>query len=171
MIAPPPERSTDPPSQSPVRWHQTARGRRELLIVVGFVAANLGFPVIRTEFFPFSRAPMFWNAPQVYCEYRVVAPDGTALPVADFGLQRNYWGNPVGVGVGIRPPETVDVFGEVASEKAVVTQVKKRLAAFPELRFVDVEQDVIGPLDTGEVGSIARHHWRVDNPHPDGTTP
>ncbi len=79
-------------------------------------------------------------------------------------MQRNYWGNPVGVGTGFRPPPTVDRFGEVPRREAVSAAVARGLASRPELPFVDVVCEVIGPTNDRGIGVVARDRWRVNNP-------
>ncbi len=150
---------------SPVSpWPDSRRRRRELAAVVAFCAANVLVPLCLVELYPFSRAPMFCDAPQRYCDYQVTAPDGSALNVKDFALQRNYWGNPL-VGMGVRPPETLDRFGEVPSRDEVTAHVRERLARFPGLEYVEVVQEVVGPVDERHVGVVRREAWRVENPH------
>ncbi len=144
------------------------RRRRELAAVAAFCAANVVVPLAFVELYPFSRAPMFCDAPRLCCDYSVLAPDGTALPNADFGLQRNYWGNPVDVSAR-RPPETIDRFGDVADGAAVTAQVQRCLARFPRLAYVEVVQEVVGPVDEQHVGVTRAKRWRVLNPHHPGT--
>ncbi len=112
---------------------------------------------------------MFADAPQKYCEYAVVTPDGRRLTEANdllpFGLQRNYWGNPLGVGVGFKPAPTVDDFGKVATHQEVIDTVAPCLKRFSEWEYVEVEQKVIGPTDDDHVGVVDRHLWRVSNPY------
>jgi hypothetical protein len=136
--------------------------------IVLFCLASVLVPILRTELYPFSRAPMFADAPQCYSNYRVLDPGGRELPLADFGLQRNYWGNPPGVGVGFQPPDSVDHFGDVAEREAVTAHVAARLQDFPELEAVEVVQEVIGPVEGGRVGLVSSSHWRVANPRPGG---
>ncbi len=142
-------------------WASTRRGRKELLALAVFCLLNLVIPLCCTELFPFSRAPMFADAPRQYCTYFVYGPDGEPLPPRDFGLQRNYWGNPIGVGVGFRPPPTVDRFGEVADAGVVTETVARHLARCEGLDYVDVVQEVTGPVDDRHVGVVAQRRWRV----------
>jgi hypothetical protein len=151
------------------RWSATPRGRRELLAAGLFCLANLVVPLFITDLYPFSQAPMFADSPREYCDYSLTDPEGHSLPVLDFGLQRNYWGNPLGIGVGYHPPESVDQFGTVATEQDVCTFVQRRLARFPSLAFVEVTQEVIGDQDGQHVGPVARLTWKIDNPHYRGT--
>jgi hypothetical protein len=131
------------------------------MLVAVFVAANVCIPLSVGELFPFSYAPMFADAPQCFCAYTIYAPDGARLPEEQFGVHRVYWGNPIGVGVGFRQPPTIDQFGEVAAEATVTAQVAARLGAWP---YVDVEQQVIGPVDAQRVGVVQTRRWRVQQP-------
>jgi hypothetical protein len=139
--------------------------RGELLAAGLFCAVSVAGPLWRVELYPFTRAPMFADAPRRYCDYAVFDLDGKALPAVDFGLQRNYWGNPVGVGVGFRPPEGIDDFGAVPEPGVVVRTVERHLARFPHLEAVQVMREVIGPVDERRVGVVSRERWRVANPH------
>lgn len=152
-----------PPAASP-RWSSTPRGRLELLAVGTFVFLNVALPLLIMDLYPFSRAPMFADAPLRCCDYHVYDPRGQELTLVDFGLQRNYWGNPIGVGVGFLPPETVDQFGTIASQQEVTEMVRRRLAAFPYLTFVDVQQDEIADQDGQRVGVVSSKRWRIPNP-------
>jgi hypothetical protein len=108
---------------------------------------------------------MFADAPGQYCDYAVYAPDGSqvtdAAALAKLGVQRNYWGNPLGVGVGFRPAESVDVFGATATEQQVRDMVGQRLRQFPQWEYVDVEQKIIGPTDADHIGVRRHERWRV----------
>jgi hypothetical protein len=146
-------------------WPATRQGRRELAAAGLFVAAFALVPLVRAELYPFSRAPMFADAPRCYCEYAVTDPSGKPLDLLAFGLQRNYWGNPPGAGVGFEPPSSLDVFGQVPRHVAVTAQVRERLAAFPRLPYVDVQQTVIRPVDDRPVEPRRSALWRVDNPY------
>ena len=149
-------------------WASTPRGRKELTAAGLFCLAFAAVPLLTTELYPFSRAPMFADAPRQYCEYALVTPDGRRLTDAadlrPFGLQRNYWGNPLGVGVGFRPAPAVDDFGRVASRVEVFAIVAPRLKLHPDWPWVEVEQTVIGPTDADHVGVVERRTLHVDNP-------
>lgn len=150
-------------------WASTPRGRKELLAVGLFCATFAVVPLLTTELYPFSRAPMFADAPRLYCDYAVYAPDGR--PVADaatltkLGVQRNYWGNPLGVGVGYEPPPTVDDFGRVAPKDAVIAVVERRLEQFPDWPYVEVERDIVRPSADGRIVREPGEPWRVYNPY------
>jgi hypothetical protein len=152
-----------PPSATP--WLHSRRGRVELAAFALFCLANLLIPLVITDLYPFSRAPMFADAPQRYCEYTATGSDGETLELAALGLDRNYWGNPLGVGVGYHPSPSADVFGDVPSQERIAAWVRERLRAFPTLSWVEVKQTVIGPIDSQRIGEMESNIWRVENPH------
>ncbi len=173
------ESSSSSPSTD---WIHSHRGRKELLVIGGFVLLNLLIPLLIVDLYPFSRAPMFADAPREYCNYRLFGPDGKELhlydasgkelvrvfgePVPALGLHRNYWGNPIGSGVGFLPPPTLDEFGSIPSREEITTHLQKQLQGRPELAYVEVVQEVIGDIDGQHVGVIKEktQRWRVDNP-------
>jgi hypothetical protein len=165
-------RGPDPAFSSLIRAIRVIRGwfsssgwgRGELLAVGLFCLVCVAVPLFCVELYPFSRAPMFTGAPRLYCTYNVLDPQGRPLPAEDFGLQRNYWGNPLGVGVGFHPPPSADRFGEVVPRAEVSAAVRRRLADRPGLRYVEVVRAVIGPVDERRVGVVRRERWRVTNP-------
>src|SRR6186713_2467366 len=50
-----------------------------LACCAAFVAANIAIPLTLGDVYPFTVAPMFCDAPQAYCNYRVYDPDGKLL--------------------------------------------------------------------------------------------
>jgi len=147
-------------------WSRSPRGRVELLLAGLFVLLNVGIPLLIVDLFPFSRAPMFEDAPVLYCNYIVSDPQGSQLDpksdeLVDLGLQRNYWGNPLGSGVGFHPPPTIDRVGEVASAEEVRRQVESYLRLHPELAYLDVVQEILGPISSRQVGVMKQHRWRI----------
>src|SRR5687768_4162178 len=50
-----------------------------LMFCAAFVAANIAIPLTLGDVYPFTVAPMFCDAPQAYCNYRVYDPDGKLL--------------------------------------------------------------------------------------------
>lgn len=140
-----------------------------------FVVANIAIPLTLGDVYPFTVAPMFSDAPREYCDYRVYDPDGKLLadnstrridpPGAPdpFCLRRYYDGNPAGLGVGVCPPRTIDggVFGSVQSEQHVRKHFEQCLKDHPDLAFVDVEQDIVGPVDELRVGVMKTNRWRI----------
>jgi hypothetical protein len=144
-------------------WSTTRRGRQELLAVTVFCLASVVVPLWRLELYPFSRAPMFADAPGQYCTYTILDPHNRVLPLHEFGLHRNYWGNPLGEGVGFQPLPSVDEFGLVASQEKVVAAVQETLRQRQDLPYIEVIQEVIGPLDEQRIGPIQSSRWRVDN--------
>jgi hypothetical protein len=146
-----------------------------LACCAAFVLANVAIPLTLGDVYPFTMAPMFCDAPRAYCNYRVYDPEGNLLadnstrrvdpPGAPdpFCLRRYYDGNPAGLGVGVCPPPTIDggTFGGVQDEARVRSHFAECLADHPQLAFVDVEQEIVGPLDELRVGVIQTHRWRV----------
>jgi hypothetical protein len=139
--------------------------RRELAAFFLFCLLNVLVPVITVDLFPFSRAPMFADAPRRFCTFKVYAPDGRELPVREFGLHRNYWGNPLGVGCGFHPPESLDQFGTVPDRETIVAHVEEQLVRWPEYPFVDVVREVTGACDARTIGQTEWTRWRIPNPH------
>lgn len=145
-----------------------------------FVGLNLLVPLTLGDVYPFTVAPMFRDAPRVYCNYRVYAPDGRKL--ADnstrridppgspdpFLLRRYYDGNPCGLGVGVCPPVTIDggEFGGIHSQEHVRRHIAAHLAEMADLEYVDVEQEIIGPLDFWRVGIQHTNRWRITREAP-----
>lgn len=135
---------------------------RELISAIAIAACFVVLPMLYGELYPFTNAPMFSDSPQRYCQYRIHGPNGESLRLEDFELQRNYDGNPVGSGTGIKPPPTLDRFGQVVPEDALRNHVKHILnSRFPDLAFVDVLQQVIGPTAEGGVGIVQSNRIRV----------
>lgn len=119
-----------------------------------FVLVNVLAPIVVGEFYPFTVSPMFCDEPQVYCEYELYDSSGESLPLKEFELQRNYDGNPPGLGVGIKPAPTLDHFGHVPDERQLRRHLEAQLAKHPELDSVRVVQKVIGAIDMQRVGVI-----------------
>lgn len=146
----------------PLETQPRALRTREFCFGILFALAYLVIPVAFGELYPFTIAPMFRDAPQAYCEYDVLSADGVSLPLREFALHRNYDGNPVGFGAGVRPQFSLDQFGVVPSEQELRAHVSQVLASrHPDLRFVDVVQTVIGPVDAATVGVTQRNKIRV----------
>ena len=134
----------------------------ERWFIIGMGLAVTIFPLLFGELFPFSSAPMFRDAPSVYCEYSVRGPNGKALPLKTFELQRNYDGNPVGMGAGRTPAPTLDTFGRVVAMDRVRSHVRRQLIAqYPKLPYVDVSQKIVGAVDDDRVGVISDQTIRV----------
>src|SRR5947209_6349720 len=121
------------------------------------LAANVVVPLIWGDVYPFTSAPMFRDAPRQFCNYRVYSIKGKLLDPADWLVQRVYDGNSVGYGVGARPPPVLEQeFGVVPDEATVREHFQRQLAQPRHSRdaFVDVVQDVIGPVDAQHVGVV-----------------
>ena len=138
--------------------------RWPLVAAAAVLVANVVVPLLWGDVYPFTSAPMFRDAPRACCNYRVFGPDGQELPAEDWLVQRVYDGNPVGYGVGVRPPAVIEQeFGVVHDEAAVRQHIAAQLRAEPhrELSYVEVEQQVIGPLGS-RVGVTSTRRWRVE---------
>jgi hypothetical protein len=148
------------------------RRRWELAAAGLFVLANLAVPLAVEDFYPFTTTPMFRDKPRYYSDYRVYDPrdiGGQAVSPAELstlGLQRTYDGNPRGLGVGRWPPETLDRFTETLDEQPeeeeVRRQVANRLRLLPNLPAVDVVQEIVGPLENGNVGVVRSRRWHIE---------
>jgi len=152
------------PLQNAVRPDShNARGRWALTVVAAFLAAHIIIPVWRGDVYPFTSAPMFRDNPQQCCNYRVFAPDGRELPAADFLVQRVYDGNPLGYGVGICPPRILEEFGQICDEATLRRHVREQLLSETNrhLPYVDVQHEVIGPIDSQHIGVISKERCRV----------
>src|SRR5262249_3428998 len=136
--------SREPPANTPP-WSTTRQGRAELTAAGLFVVAFATVPLFLTELYPFSRAPMFADAPQCYYEYTVRDPAGKTLDLRSCDLQRNYWGTPLGVGVGFQPPPSLDEFDHAADDAVLHQWVRIRLMRLPELEYVRVRREQIRP--------------------------
>jgi hypothetical protein len=129
--------------------------------------ANIAIPVVFGDVYPFTSAPMFRDSPPRCCNYRVLDATGRELPAEAWLVQRVYDGNPVGYGVGVRPPAVIEErFGVVHDEATVCRHIERQLAELQNrgLESVDVVQEVIGPIDGQHVGVLKRHTWRIGRP-------
>ena len=134
--------------------HQTATA---LGVLALFLTAHLLIPLVGGDIYPFTSAPMFRDNPTRYASYRVFDAAGKELPQRDWLLQRVYDGNPIGYGVGLKPPPVIEQeFGQITDESAVVAHIRRQ-STRPENRrheFVDVVRAVIGPVDSQRVGEM-----------------
>jgi hypothetical protein len=143
------------------------RTKLALIAVAALLAANVVVPLVWGDVYPFTSAPMFRDAPLCCCNYRVYAPDGRELPAEDWLVQRIYDGNPIGYGVGICPPPVLEQdFGHICGEAAVRQHIEKQFTnpKNRDLRYVEVVQDHIGPVDSQHVGIMETNRWRVERP-------
>jgi hypothetical protein len=141
------------------QWALTAAG---VLLL-----ANIVVPTVIGDLYPFTSGPMFRDAPTRYCNYRVYGPDGQLLDNEVFLAHRIYDGNPVGYGVGIKPPAVLEEFGSERDEAYCRQHILEHLAAEVNrgYSFVEIEQEVVGAVDSQHVGVIRTERWRVENPH------
>src|SRR5262245_18303184 len=82
--------------------------RTAIIAVALLLAANVVVPLLWGDVYPFTSAPMFRDSPRQFCNYHVYSPAGEELSAANWNLQRVYDGNPVGYGVGVRPPPVIE---------------------------------------------------------------
>jgi hypothetical protein len=143
------------------------RSRMAMIAVLALLAANIVVPLLWGDVYPFTSAPMFRDTPTKFCNYRVYSPAGDELAVADWRLQRIYDGNPLGYGVGVRPPPVIEQeFGVIHDEAAVRRHTEQQFERPENARFdyVEVVQEVIGPIDTRHVGVMEARRWKVERP-------
>ena len=143
------------------------RSRLPILAAGVLLAANAVVPLVWGDVYPFTSAPMFRDCPQTCCNYRVVLPDGSEAPAAEWLVQRVYDGNPVGYGVGLVPPAVLEQQFGVKHEEAAIRQHFQRLLERPEcsaVSTIEVRQDFIGPQDNGRIGVIETRLWQFTHP-------
>jgi hypothetical protein len=143
------------------------RSRLALVATCLLLAANVVVPLVWGDVYPFTSAPMFRDMPEECCNYVVYAPDGSQLSADDWLVQRVYDGNPVGYGVGIRPPAVLEqTFGVVHDQATVCRHIERRLnePRCAEYPYVDVEQRIIGPINEQRVGVVRACRWRIARP-------
>jgi hypothetical protein len=140
------------------------RSRLALLAAAALLIANIVVPVIWGDVYPFTSAPMFRDCPREFCNYYVYDAAGRELPQADWLVQRIYDGNPLGYGVGVQPPNVLEQeFGVVHDETTVRQHFQRQLAQprHQQLAFVNVVQEVVGPIDAQHVGIVRTQRWRM----------
>jgi hypothetical protein len=134
------------------------------IAAAALLAANVVVPLVWGDVYPFTSAPMFRDNPRQCCNYRVFAPDGTELAADDWLCQRIYDGNPLGYGVGIKPPAVIEqCFGDVHTKVQIRQHVERLLAEerHGDLQSVEVVQEVIGPTGAERVGVVATNRFVV----------
>ena len=110
---------------------------------------------------------MFRDCPEQCVNYRVFDESGQELPAEEWLAQRVYDGNPVGYGVGLRPPAVVEKqFGAIDSEADVREHMERQLAlpGHRQHAWALVVQEVIGPVDRQRVGVVKSSRWRIERP-------
>jgi hypothetical protein len=65
--------------------------------------------------------------------------------------------------VGVCPPVAIDggQFGGLHSEEQVRQHIAARLAEMPDLEYVEVEQEIVGPVDDWRVDVQETNRWRI----------
>jgi len=140
------------------------RSRSGLLATAALLLANVVVPVIWGDVYPFTSAPMFRDSPREFCNYQVYDAEGSELPQADWLVQQVYDGNPLGYGVGVKPPQVLEQQFGVVHDKSIVRQHFERQLAEPrhqQYALVDVVQQVVGPTDDRHVGVVRTQRWRI----------
>lgn len=132
-----------------------------------FLLLNIIVPVVWGDIYPFTSGPMFRDAPTRYCNYRIYDPDEQLLDAETFLCHRIYDGNPVGYGVGIQPPAVLEDFGVERDEAYCRQHILRHLSAAANRKypFVEIVQEVVGPVDDQRVGIVRTDRWRVENPY------
>ena len=141
----------------------TLRHQAAVLAAGLVLAANCIIPLTMGDVYPFTTGPMFRDCPRQFCNYRIFDEMGNLLPSDHWLVQRVYDGNPIGYGVGVRPPQVLEQsFGVVHRREAIQEHVVAQLRR-PEHRsipMVEVVQEVIGPIDAQRVGPIKENRWK-----------
>jgi hypothetical protein len=145
----------------------TFRSRLAMAAAALLLVANIVIPLFFGDVYPFTSAPMFRNSPVRCCNYRVFNAGGQELKAEAWRVQRVYDGNPVGYGVGVKPPAVIEQeFGIVHDNAAVRRHIERQFVdsndQMPD--YVDVIQEVIGPIDAQHVGVVRTERWRVARP-------
>jgi hypothetical protein len=143
------------------------RSRIALAVTAILLAANMIVPAIWGDVYPFTTGPMFRDCPQRLCNYRVYWPAERELPAEHWLAQRIYDGNPSGYGVGLVPPDVLErQFGSVADEAAIRRHSERQLClpANEATEYVEVVQEVVGPIDGQAIGVAAANRWRIERP-------
>jgi hypothetical protein len=85
---------------------------------------HLVAPLVIGERYPFTISPMFCDSPAECCTYTVTDADGTALDEELFNLHLVYDGNPPGLGMGIKPTETLHAYCRPCQQQEVTDHVR-----------------------------------------------
>src|SRR5437773_8070872 len=102
------------------------RSRLAMAAAAALLVANILVPLIGGDIYPVTSAPMFRDSPSQCCNYHLLAADGRELKLENWLLQRVYDGNPVGYGVGVRPPAILETEFGVVHDAATVRQHVER---------------------------------------------
>src|SRR4051812_7416590 len=98
------------------------RSRIGMFAAAALLLANIVVPMIWGDVYPFTSAPMFRDSPRQFCNYRVYSIKGRLLDPVDWLVKRVYDGNPVGYGVGVKPPLLLEQEFGVVHDEAIVRQ-------------------------------------------------
>src|SRR3954454_12760157 len=107
----------------------TIRSRLAIVAVTALLGANVIVPLVWGDVYPFTSAPMFRDSPSECCSYQVRTGEGKEAQAEHWFCQRIYDGNPIGSGVGLRPPAVIEQeFGAIHDETAVRGHFQRQLA-------------------------------------------
>lgn len=139
------------------------RRKIELTAIFLFILVNLVGPMFIGECYPLTISPMFCGQLSQYCKYSVSDPEGNELDLNLFSLHQVYDGNPVGLGVGLRPQWTLNKVHSVPPGPNEIEYVVVRgLRNVPDIPWVRVQQRVFGEVD-GTVGELRpAKSWKID---------
>ena len=134
----------------------------ELTWIGAFVGLNLVAPFVFGEMFPITVSPMFCDEPSCYCEYEVTDDQGKPLELKPLGLHRVYDGNPVGLGVGLVAPKTLDEFGKVPTEEQLRRHLQDCRDVWSHSDYLDVTLIRVGDVEGRTVGPTSSIRFRVE---------
>ena len=145
------------------------RRRSELIFLCVFLGCTILIPLTFEKIIPFDRPSFFIASVRQHCVYKVTDPNGRALPLHEFGLGDFYFGQrgwfsevPFQERGALELPESINIFGDVASEEQVRTVVKRHLTG-RDLEYVDVSQKIKAGPGGKSVNVVTAHEWRVTN--------
>ena len=145
--------------------HRSRRSERIFLSV--FLACTILIPLTVEKIIPFDRPSFFVASVRRHCVYKITDPNGRSLPLHEFGLGNFYFGQrgwfsevPSQERGALKLPESINIYGDVASEEQVRTVVSRHLAE-RDLEYVDVSQKIKANPGGKSAGVVAEHQWRV----------
>lgn len=144
------------------------RRRAELVFACTLTLLMVTVPIGWEKIFPFNQPSFFIAKVHTYCRYKVLDPLGKPLTAYEFGLGDFYWAQrgyfteiPDQERGAVRLPTTINIFGQVQTQKAVTQAIRDGLERRPDLEYVTVVQEIKGPVDSKSVGVVETHEWRV----------
>ena len=134
------------------------------------LSQDLLIPLTLEKIIPFDRPSFFIASVRRHCVYKITSPDGRSLPLYEFGLGNFYFGQrgwfsevPFQERGALKLPDSINIYGEVASEEQVRAVVRRHLSG-SDLDYVDVVQKVkASSVDGQTVDVVTARRWRVSN--------